>query len=235
VAQIRRTVFARAKQTQRVSAKVWGIEQPRIYGAAGRVILPRMTRHKHAHIGLITPSPLDHWINATLRMLAMLVLHVASTLQMLCSRTRVNATRATPTDLPRAKTDTQSQETPPAAQHRSPIALMVSSTQSVRPSNHEGVLTTPSVSHAPRAIHLPHTACGGGKQRSNAGNEGELPPPVENWGRWIAAPSRRDGGGASQAHRHLWKREPRSRLPGEALPVLSRQKRATRPSSEPLT
>jgi hypothetical protein len=102
-----------------------------------------MTRHKTAHIGLITPSPLDHWINATLRMLAMLVLHVASTLKMIRRREPVNATQAMPAALPQAKTDTQSQETPPAAQHRSPIALMVSSTQSVRPSNHEGALTPP--------------------------------------------------------------------------------------------
>jgi len=41
-----------------------------------------MTRHKHAHTGLVTPSPIDRWIDATLRMLAMLVLHVAATLQM---------------------------------------------------------------------------------------------------------------------------------------------------------
>ena len=173
-----------------------------------------MTRHKHAQTGLVTPQLPQLLLTAVLRMLAMLVLHVASTLQMIRRRAAVNATQPTPTDLPQAKTDTH-QETN-AAQQSSP--------------------TTPSVSLGSRqAIHLPHTACGGGKQRSNAGNEGELPPPVENWGRWIAAPSRRDGGGASQAHRHLWKREPRSRLPGEALPVLSRQKRATRPSSEPLT
>ena len=70
-----------------------------------------MTRHKHAHIGLGTPSPLDHWINAMLRMFAMLVLNVASTLQMIRRREAVNATQPTPTDLPQAKTDTQSKET----------------------------------------------------------------------------------------------------------------------------
>ena len=70
-----------------------------------------MTRHKHAHIGLGTPSPLDHWINATLRMLAMLVLHVASTLQMIRRREVVNVTQPTPADLPQANTDTQPKET----------------------------------------------------------------------------------------------------------------------------
>ena len=115
-----------------------------------------MTRHKHAQTGLVTPSLPQHWLTATLRMLAMLVHIVASTLQMIRRRDPVNATQAMPSDLPQAKTDTQQQEPNPAAKHRSPIALMVSSTQSVRPSNHEGVLTTPSVSLGSRqAIHLP--------------------------------------------------------------------------------
>ena len=151
------------------SAKVWGIEQPRIYGARNRRILPRMTRHKTAQTGLGTPQLPQLLLTAVLRAFAMLVLHVASTLQMIRRRGAVIGTQPTPTDLPRASTDTQSQETPSAAQHRSPIALMVSSTQSVRPSNHEGVLTTPSVSLGSRqAIHLPQFSTGGGKQRTVA-------------------------------------------------------------------
>jgi hypothetical protein len=115
-----------------------------------------MTRHKNAQTGLGTPQLPQLLLTAVLRAFAMLVLNVASTLQMIRRREPVIGTQPTPTDLPRASTDTQSQETPPAAQHRSPIALMVSSTQSVRPSNHEGVLTTPSVSLGSRqAIHLP--------------------------------------------------------------------------------
>jgi len=69
-----------------------------------------MTRHKHAHTGLVTPSPLDRWIDATLCVFAMLVHYVASTLQMIRRHDRVNATRAMPVVLPRAKTDTQQQE-----------------------------------------------------------------------------------------------------------------------------
>ncbi len=121
-----------------------------------------MTRHKHTHTGLVTPSPLDQWIDAMLQLFAMLVSSVRSTLQM--TRRRLPAechSDVTPAGLPRETSDTH-QETEPAAQRRSPIALMLSSTQSVRSSNHEGVLTTashtspsPSVSHAPRAIHLP--------------------------------------------------------------------------------
>src|SRR5690606_1005155 len=121
------------------------------YGALGRGIIQPMTRYKHAHTGLVTPSPLDRWIDVTLRMLAMLVLHFASTLQMICRRTRVNATRPAPTGLPQAKTDTHSKETPPAAAHSSPIALILRDRRhTVRTaeipraivSKDEGVLTT---------------------------------------------------------------------------------------------
>ncbi len=106
-----RTVSAHPKQTQRVSKKVWGIERPRIYGAPCRGILPRMTRHKHAQTGLVTPQLPQHWLTAALRMLAMLVLNVASTLQMIRRRETVIGTQPMPTDLPQAKTDTQQQET----------------------------------------------------------------------------------------------------------------------------
>ena len=79
-----------------------------------------MTRHKHAQTGLVTPSLPQHWLTATLRMLAMLVLNVASTLQMIYRREAVNGTQPTPTDLPKAKTDTQSQKANNAAQQSSP-------------------------------------------------------------------------------------------------------------------
>jgi hypothetical protein len=104
-----------------------------------------MTRHKHAQTGLVTPPLPQHWLTATLRVFAMLVHLVASTLQMICRREAVNVTQPTPTDLPQAKTDTQSQKANNAVQQDNP--------------------TTPSVSHALRAIHLPHTTCDGGKQR----------------------------------------------------------------------
>ncbi len=73
-----------------------------------------------------------------LRMLAELVLNVASTLQMIRRREAVNATRATPPVLPRETSDTN-QETR-AAQHRSPLALMLRRPKAV--SKHERVLTT---------------------------------------------------------------------------------------------
>jgi hypothetical protein len=84
-----------------------------------------MTRHKHAHTGLVTPSPLDHWIDATLRVFAMLVLHVVSTLQMVCRRRPVIGTQAMPPALPKAKTDTQSKETNPVVQPDSPRKALI--------------------------------------------------------------------------------------------------------------
>jgi hypothetical protein len=155
VAQNCRTEKSHPKQTQRVSAEIWGIVPRRIYGAAGRVIIQPMTRHKTAQTGLGTPQPRQLWLTAVLRALAMLVLHVASTLQMIRRRTAVIGTQPTPTDLPKAKTDTQSQEAN-AAQQSSPIALILRSAAKLRVSKDEGVLTTPSVSLGSRqAIHLP--------------------------------------------------------------------------------
>ena len=140
-----------------------------------------MTRHRHAQTGLVTPSPLDRWIDATLRVFAMLVLNVASTFQM--EQLRPKRDWHTPYDeaaLPRVKTDTHKEQH--AAQHRSQVALMVSSTQSVRPSNHERVLTapSPSVSLAPQAIHLPLLRRW--RQTALRRDEGELPPSVRSTG-----------------------------------------------------
>jgi len=79
-------------------------------------------------------------------MLAMLVLHVASTLQMIRRREAVIGTQPMPTDLPRAATDTH-QETNAAQQSSPPIALILRSAAKLRVSKDEGVLTT--LSHIP--------------------------------------------------------------------------------------
>ncbi len=65
-----------------------------------------MTRHKHAHTGLVTPQLPQQWLTAVLRVFAMLVQSVASTFQMNRRHARVNATRAMPTVLPRVTSDT---------------------------------------------------------------------------------------------------------------------------------
>ncbi len=125
-----------------------------------------MTRHKHAHTGLVTPSPLDRWIDATLRAFAMLVHYVASTLQMIRRPDRVNATRAMPAVLPRAKTDTTKETV--AVPRDSPLALILSSTLRVRPSKDEGVLT--NASHKPQqrehSIHLARPSLRSSRRKS---------------------------------------------------------------------
>ena len=80
-----------------------------------------MTRHKHAQTGLGIPQLPQLFLTAVLRVFAMLVSHVASTLQMIRRHARVNATRAMPTVLPRAKTDTQQQEPQSVAASDTPI------------------------------------------------------------------------------------------------------------------
>ena len=85
-----------------------------------------MTRHKHAHTGLVTPQLPQHWLTAALRAFAMLVQNVASTLQMICRRRPVIGTQAMPSALPKAKTDAQHQEPNLAVQPDSlPIALIL--------------------------------------------------------------------------------------------------------------
>jgi len=121
--------------------------------------------------GLGTPRLPQLWLTVVLRLFVELVHHVASMLQMIRRRDAVIGTQPMPTDLPRAATDTQPKDLNTAAQHRcSLIALILSSTRSVRPSKDEGVLTT--VSHTPsvslglrQAIHFPQSPCGGGNQR----------------------------------------------------------------------
>ena len=84
--------------------------------------------------GLGNPSLPQLWLTAMLRMLVELVRNVASTFQMRWLRPKRDW--HTPDDeapLPRMTSDTH-REANTAAQHRSPIALILSRTQSVRPS-----------------------------------------------------------------------------------------------------
>ncbi len=69
-----------------------------------------MTRHTYAQTGLVTPSPLDRLIDAMLRVFAMLMSSVRSTLQMPRRHPPVNATQAMPAGLPRETSDTSNKE-----------------------------------------------------------------------------------------------------------------------------
>ena len=81
-----------------------------------------MTRHKHTHTGLVTPQLPQLWLIAVLRVLAMLVQNVVSTLQM--NRLHPKRDWHTPDDeaaLPRVKTAPQHQETNIVAASDAPI------------------------------------------------------------------------------------------------------------------
>ncbi|MDP3491468.1 MAG: hypothetical protein Q8R82_00015 [Hyphomonadaceae bacterium] len=89
-----------------------------------------MTRHKYAQTGLVIPPLPQLLLTAVLRVFAMLVSNVVSTFQMSFRRLSVIGTRMMPNALPRMTNDTLKEQQ--AAQHRSPIALILSSTRSVR-------------------------------------------------------------------------------------------------------
>ena len=112
-----------------------------------------MTRHTHAHTGLVTPQLPQLLLTAVLRLFAMLASSLASTLQMISSRDPVIGTQTTPADLPRAKNETQHQETPTAVAQDSPAALILSG----YPSRDDGVLapaSTQTVALRPAAIRM---------------------------------------------------------------------------------
>jgi hypothetical protein len=73
-----------------------GMETARFNRARSERILLPVTRHKHTHTGLVTPSLSQLLLTAMLRALAMLMSNVASTLQMPRRRRPVNATRERP-------------------------------------------------------------------------------------------------------------------------------------------
>ena len=96
-----------------------------------------MTRHKHTHTGLVTPQLPQLLLTAALRLFAMLVHNVASTLQMIRRRKPVIGTQAMPSALPRETHDTLKEQN--AAQHRSPLnsAHGEQRSSAARPSNRE--------------------------------------------------------------------------------------------------
>ena len=105
-----RTARNLREQKQTPAQQRWGTALLGFYvPEAQRIMLP-MTRHKHAHTGLVTPQLPQLLLTAVLRVLAMLVSSVSSTLQMIIRRPPVIGTQAMPADLPRETSDTH-QET----------------------------------------------------------------------------------------------------------------------------
>ena len=107
---------------------------------ASDIIPPMTPARTHANeVG--SPSLPQLWLDALLRLFVELVQNVVATLRLTPLRPlRDWHTETAEMSHPAETTDPTKE--PHAAQHRSPIALMLSSTQSVRPSKHERVLTT---------------------------------------------------------------------------------------------
>ncbi len=75
-----------------------------------------MTRARTASYGVVTPPPLDRWIDAVLMLCVSLVQGAATTLGMIFNRTHRDwHTETAHEDLPQAKSGNQPKETPLAA------------------------------------------------------------------------------------------------------------------------
>ena len=139
----------------------------RIYRPPSARIIAPMTLVQTRANGFGTPSLPQLLLTAMLRVLAELVLNLASTLQMICRRSHVNVTRAAPPVLPRETSDTD-QETH-AAQHRSLKALMLRRPKAV--SNHAGVLTAArhKLAQHERHIHMASPSLRSSRRKSGPG------------------------------------------------------------------
>src|SRR5262245_13349680 len=109
-----------------------------------------MTRHKDLQTGLVSPSPLDRWINALLHAFAMLISFVRSTCSMrLIRRAPECHSDATPEALPCRDSGMDKELTQAAASghtadtsRKTPEALMLRTiAQAIVDSNHEAGLT----------------------------------------------------------------------------------------------
>src|SRR4026207_615127 len=101
-----------------------------------------MTRHKAPQPGLGPPSPLDRWINALLRGLAMLMSHAAHLCSMRLIRLSAEChSDATPEALPCTESGKLKEPQPAVGSTHADYSSnasegrMLSSTRSVRPSN----------------------------------------------------------------------------------------------------
>ena len=74
--------------------------------------MPRMTRARTASYGVVTPPPLDRWIEAVLMLCVSLVQGARTTLGMIFNRSHRDwHTESAHEDLPQAKSGMSSQET----------------------------------------------------------------------------------------------------------------------------
>jgi hypothetical protein len=155
-----------------------GQPAPESAGLWARLILLPMTQARTRANGLVTPSPLDRWIDAMLRVLAELVHRLVSTLPMNRLRSRRDwHTPEADTVLPQGTNDTTQQETDTPAPQGSPAHDL-----------------PPSVSLTASAIHLSLHSRRRQAPFAGAGDRGMLPPPPSSGGGGLRARARKTEG-----------------------------------------
>jgi hypothetical protein len=105
---VRRKQNRRLVSAQPLAPKIWGMVVIRTCRAKSGRIIPPMTQARTASSGVVTPPPLDRWIDAVLMLFAELVQGVATTLGMWRRVGRRDwHTRSGSPTLPQAKSDIQ--------------------------------------------------------------------------------------------------------------------------------
>jgi hypothetical protein len=105
---VRRKLNRRLVSAQSLAPKIRGMVVIKTCRAKCARIIAPMTQARTASHGVVTPPPLDRWIDAVLMLFVELVHGVATTLGMGCiHRTRECHTTPMPAALPQAKSDIQ--------------------------------------------------------------------------------------------------------------------------------
>jgi hypothetical protein len=105
---VRRKQNRRLVSTQPLAPKIWGMVVIRTCRAKSARIIPPMTQARTASSGVVTPPPLDRWIDAVLMLFVELVQGVATTLEMWRRIGRRDwHTQSDVSALPQAKSDIQ--------------------------------------------------------------------------------------------------------------------------------
>jgi hypothetical protein len=105
---VRRKQNRRLVSPQPLASRIWGMVVIRTCRAKSALIIAPMTQARTASYGVVTPPPLDHWIDAVLMLFVELVQGVAATLGMIFNRNHRDwHTADACEDLPQAKDDIQ--------------------------------------------------------------------------------------------------------------------------------
>jgi hypothetical protein len=156
-------------------------------GVRNRETLLAMTLHKAKQTGLSPPSPLDRWINALLRSLAMLVSFVASICSMRLTRRLAEChSDATPEALPCTESGKLKETTKAAA--NSQLTSAIRPTNAPRFNEATPTMLLPRAGEARRALTDQRARSGGGPPSRPCSAEEVTAPPVPHQTAHAATP-----------------------------------------------